>query len=401
MGIFDKDNESSDVKEGAKDGRKEAKEWEKHPIAGPASHALFDPLQKAGKSEEYINAYNRELYGEAIANVMHSERHLFDTGNDEDEESEDYEESYSSESSDDRSYTTRDKDDWKSGTEIRESQEEQDKGIWEAGQLLNEYRKRLARMPQGRYAGRNPRAELKSEIKRLEKIVGEDSSNAKKVALGLLGLVFAGGLIFAVVGGITETKEEARKNNTKIQKRLESQAEKYEYVIPKQIEKPISLEDRVKANLKNWLDRNKYAISEFGKLGYGFDIDIKDLKIIEEDVWAIGHYAPGGHGKILHSNDKGKNWEVQLNGSFNSSNPFKVEFLDKYRGWVATNNSVLYTANGGKLWQEYKFPPTPNPKNGLLIYWTIKDFKIIGENHLQIFFYNGATYNLIFREQFR
>ncbi|HUS16534.1 MAG TPA: YCF48-related protein [Chloroflexia bacterium] len=59
--------------------------------------------------------------------------------------------------------------------------------------------------------------------------------------------------------------------------------------------------------------------------------------------WAVGE-----HGTILHTTDGGFNWATQ---SVPGTEPvYAVAFADALHGIAASNNTILYTANGGATW---------------------------------------------------
>jgi hypothetical protein len=103
--------------------------------------------------------------------------------------------------------------------------------------------------------------------------------------------------------------------------------------------------------LRRWLWQNRYAISEFGSLGFALDLEVMDITVIGKQAWAVG-YLPGigGYGHILHSSDGGNTWEIQWKSSTYGPNPFKVVFLNETEGWVAADDVLLHTTDGGITW---------------------------------------------------
>ena len=60
-----------------------------------------------------------------------------------------------------------------------------------------------------------------------------------------------------------------------------------------------------------------------------------------------------GAGRILATEDAGKNWQVQYQGS---AKLFGVDFVDVDHGFAIGTNQVLGTDNGGRQWSEVKEP---------------------------------------------
>jgi len=66
--------------------------------------------------------------------------------------------------------------------------------------------------------------------------------------------------------------------------------------------------------------------------------------------WAVGH-----HGKILNTTNSGINWSLQ--NSNTQDNLFNVHFRNDLTGWVAGDNGIIKTTNGGDTWQlSFEFP---------------------------------------------
>ncbi len=65
----------------------------------------------------------------------------------------------------------------------------------------------------------------------------------------------------------------------------------------------------------------------------------------KDNVWIVGY-----PGKILHSPDGGKTWELQPGGVDEAL--FAVSFVDTFTGWIVGRSGiVLHTENGGDTWQ--------------------------------------------------
>ena len=69
-----------------------------------------------------------------------------------------------------------------------------------------------------------------------------------------------------------------------------------------------------------------------------------DVAFRGDDVWVVGY-----PGVILHSPDRGENWEARGEGQ--SEALFAVDFVDASTGWIAGRGGlVLHTSDGGKTW---------------------------------------------------
>jgi photosystem II stability/assembly factor-like uncharacterized protein len=76
-----------------------------------------------------------------------------------------------------------------------------------------------------------------------------------------------------------------------------------------------------------------------------FRDNLYDVAVRGDRVWIVGYY-----GTILHSNDRGLNWEVQASGTREAL--FRVVFVDDRKGWVSGSyGTILHTTNAGKSWQ--------------------------------------------------
>ncbi len=63
----------------------------------------------------------------------------------------------------------------------------------------------------------------------------------------------------------------------------------------------------------------------------------------------INGWAVGDSGRIIHSDDGGKNWIYQESGTESSLQD--IQFINQYVGWaVGSNNTILKTNNGGQKW---------------------------------------------------
>jgi hypothetical protein len=134
---------------------------------------------------------------------------------------------------------------------------------------------------------------------------------------------------------------------------------------------------QVKEGLTQWLWENRYSISEFGSFGYALDLDVDDIAVIERQAWAVGYlHGVGGYGRILHSLDGGKTWEVQWQSSTWGPDPFEVEFLDEKEGWIGANKVILHTLDSGDTWSEI-WHAQGGFSSGLL-----RELKVISRQHL-------------------
>jgi len=138
----------------------------------------------------------------------------------------------------------------------------------------------------------------------------------------------------------------------------------------------------VLGKLGQWLQQNRYSISEFGSFGYALDLAVMDITVIGKKAWAVG-YLPGigGYGHILHSSDNGNTWEIQWKSSTYGPNPFEVEFANETEGWVAANKVILHTTDGGITWN------TVWSRGQFGAY--LREFQVIDREHLQGCLSNG------------
>lgn len=61
--------------------------------------------------------------------------------------------------------------------------------------------------------------------------------------------------------------------------------------------------------------------------------------------WIVGYY-----GTILHSRDRGLNWELQSSNTHEAL--YRVVFVDDQRGWISGSyGTILHTLDGGKNWR--------------------------------------------------
>ncbi|MCX6233165.1 MAG: YCF48-related protein [Bacteroidetes bacterium] len=67
--------------------------------------------------------------------------------------------------------------------------------------------------------------------------------------------------------------------------------------------------------------------------------------IDEYNGWAVGY-----SGTIIHTNDGGLNWETQ-SCPIGTLELEDVLFIDKNKGWILSDHWLLYTNDGGNLWQ--------------------------------------------------
>lgn len=122
---------------------------------------------------------------------------------------------------------------------------------------------------------------------------------------------------------------------------------------PARINSTESLEDKVKGeikqNLGNWVRTNYKNWSGPASL-----YNVQDYTILRDKVWAIGNASDdavfSGRPYLFYSSDNQKTWDIQIKGRGFFNNPFRVKFLDENDGFVATENSILHTADGGKNW---------------------------------------------------
>jgi putative membrane protein insertion efficiency factor len=146
----------------------------------------------------------------------------------------------------------------------------------------------------------------------------------------------------------------------------------------------LSLEEKINVNLINWIKE---------KRGFEWVKEPTDVEIIGNNVWAVGSYKMTLIGFpeecILYSSDKGKTWELQKKIDGNpfgiSSGTLKVKFLDEKRGWVATRYRILHTTDRGKNWDIILNPDTVLSLNETLYRIDhIEKFEVVDYDHLRI-----------------
>src|SRR5574341_983506 len=70
------------------------------------------------------------------------------------------------------------------------------------------------------------------------------------------------------------------------------------------------------------------------------------VHIFEERAWIVGYY-----GAILHSPDRGLNWQIQRSPLRNPL--FSVGFVSPAKGWISGSyGTILHTADGGQNWHQ-------------------------------------------------
>jgi photosystem II stability/assembly factor-like uncharacterized protein len=77
---------------------------------------------------------------------------------------------------------------------------------------------------------------------------------------------------------------------------------------------------------------------------------------------SLSGWATGDSGRIIHTSNGGQNWVIQNSGI----NYFidDIFFLNNNLGWAIANNffswgtTILYTTNGGIIWNSYRYPDT-------------------------------------------
>lgn len=68
------------------------------------------------------------------------------------------------------------------------------------------------------------------------------------------------------------------------------------------------------------------------------------VEIVGDKIWIVGYY-----GAILHSTDRGVNWQIQSSPAHNAL--FTVRFVSPLKGWVGgSHGMLLHTEDGGKSW---------------------------------------------------
>jgi len=84
---------------------------------------------------------------------------------------------------------------------------------------------------------------------------------------------------------------------------------------------------------KNWTE-----------ISHPVDFSLTQVSFVGETGWAVGH-----QGTIINTRDGGKTWTAQKSGTTKSI--FAVSFADQNHGWACGDESTwLWTNNGGETW---------------------------------------------------
>jgi photosystem II stability/assembly factor-like uncharacterized protein len=89
-------------------------------------------------------------------------------------------------------------------------------------------------------------------------------------------------------------------------------------------------------------------------VNYPADVRLKSVYFVNGDVgWAVGSARNGKGGVILHTENGGEKWEIQL-GDPNSQEPEieKLHFLDARHGWAAQYGGKILRTSDGRTWEE-------------------------------------------------
>jgi hypothetical protein len=116
----------------------------------------------------------------------------------------------------------------------------------------------------------------------------------------------------------------------------------------------INHEVDIKKRLENWLEKNKYKLSDFASSGNGliyYPIRENHYVVLGNEVWAIAS-AMGEYGFVLYSKDYGNEWEMKWKaGPISNKKPTELVVKDSKNVYVRIKNSTLYTVDGGKTWE--------------------------------------------------
>ncbi len=115
-----------------------------------------------------------------------------------------------------------------------------------------------------------------------------------------------------------------------------------------------------------WVSGNYGAILKNSGVGTDFNLVtegyldfLHDVEFVNDSTgWAVGgstvDLSGNSTGVILHTNDGGENWEVQLNLANQLTS---VDFISESEGWaVGRNGTIRHTANGGNSWSTQSGP---------------------------------------------
>jgi photosystem II stability/assembly factor-like uncharacterized protein len=77
---------------------------------------------------------------------------------------------------------------------------------------------------------------------------------------------------------------------------------------------------------------------------------VTDVTYAGEDRWYITQRTPGGSVNALWSDDNAATWNVRPLATFGSTWPRDIEFVTPDLGYIADDNGILRTGDGGQTW---------------------------------------------------
>ena len=101
-------------------------------------------------------------------------------------------------------------------------------------------------------------------------------------------------------------------------------------------------------------------------INYPDDLILTSVFFVTDQIgWIAGHAGSGNGGFILHTEDAGEHWVMQL-GDPKSTDPeiSSLRFLDARHGWAIQNNKILCTSDGANWEDVGTLPPNINFNSG-------------------------------------
>ncbi len=175
---------------------------------------------------------------------------------------------------------------------------------------------------------------------------GSDSSSSSGTSIGSNLAKWIVGL--GVVGLLAIGLNSYTNKSENKQPRLETPI-KRTYVNPAQ-----TRDARIKASLENWINNNlKYPPQkDLGVVEYPVKISLEDYSAVGNEIWAACYrHGYCGRGHLIYSPNDGENWEVLWRDDRTSLS--NIHFFNASKGLMATDGSILKTADGGKSWEEF------------------------------------------------
>ncbi|MEX0721464.1 MAG: T9SS type A sorting domain-containing protein [Balneolaceae bacterium] len=120
----------------------------------------------------------------------------------------------------------------------------------------------------------------------------------------------------------------------------------------------------------------------------------------ENTGWLVGSYYDGDldGGIVLKTEDAGENWSV-IHQNDNSFNLNKVQFLNENTGWIANDQKILFTDDGGDEWVElYNIDSIGFDMSDKYLELIDLEFMNLTDGWMlvSVHYYNGESYSYVF-----